>query len=203
MVNMILIVLGMAHTGIAVEYQSKVLSQRISHFDNPQVDFGVKYYGDEGYPYLVVKEVISPYNDLHLLLYARVYDQPPHLLTSAPLSLCKLLHDDRLRRNGTLAQFNVPQIYNFDGKSCPIEQGRISLSPYMFPATFETEVNLGCGIMNVESRLLKCDDGESSYSGGRTCATLLKTLTVVFLQNESCKIDEKNVPNWTDLDSSV
>lgn len=66
------------------------------------------------------------------------------------------------------------------------------MSPYMFPGNFTTEVNIGCGYMNLESRLMKCNDGIEGNS--RNCNTLLKTVTLAFIFSDDCEIDINDEP---------
>lgn len=49
-----------------MDYTSKILNQRVTHYENPHVDFGVRYFGDEGYPYVVIKRAVTHYDDLHV-----------------------------------------------------------------------------------------------------------------------------------------
>lgn len=145
------------------------------------------------------------------MLYARIYDQAPNYLANAPLSLCQLLHDESVNDDLPVKQFNIPQIFNFAGRSCPIEsvitlyepalyqiltdsfslQSYVRISPYVFPANFTLEEDIGCGYMNVEARLLKCDDGIDMTGNeiGRNCETLMKSVTMAFLMNEECSND--------------
>lgn len=47
-----------------VHYQSRIMNQRVVHYENDYIDFGVRYFGDEGTPYFILKDDITPYNDL-------------------------------------------------------------------------------------------------------------------------------------------
>ncbi|KAJ8687908.1 hypothetical protein QAD02_023703 [Eretmocerus hayati] len=177
----------------ATDYRSKIMNQRITHFENPSIDLNVRYFGDEGYPYILLKEDVTPYNDLHLMLYVRYYDGPVNLLVNAPISLCQLLHDKEFSRKLPTSQYNIDQIYNFSGKRCPIPKGEIRLSPYIFPSNFTVEADIGCGYMNLESRLMKCSDGIETES--RICTTLLKTVSLVFLDSDMCERNS-SIDDW-------
>ncbi|OXU31349.1 hypothetical protein TSAR_002090 [Trichomalopsis sarcophagae] len=206
-----------------VHYQSRIINQRVVHYENDYIDFGVRYFGDEGIPYLILKDEITPYNDLDILLYARIYDHAPNYLVKAPLSLCKLLHDESVYEDHPLTkQFNVAQMFNFAGRSCPIDsvgnpnpqnpipisyrsflaspQPIVRLSPYIFPANFSLEQDIGCGYMNVEAKLLKCDDGTDANgeTHERNCETLVKIVTLAFLMNDACSTDKSFIEMISD-----
>ncbi|XP_008208253.2 uncharacterized protein LOC100677863 isoform X2 [Nasonia vitripennis] len=184
-----------------VHYQSRIMNQRVVHYENDYIDFGVRYFGDEGIPYLILKDEITAYNDLDILLYARIYDHAPNYLVKAPLSLCKLLHDESVYEDHPLTkQFNVAQIFNFAGRSCPIDSPIVRLSPYIFPANFSLEQDIGCGYMNVEAKLLKCDDGTDANgeSHERNCETLVKIVTLAFLMNDACSTDKSFIEMISD-----
>ncbi|XP_058799605.1 uncharacterized protein LOC131669050 [Phymastichus coffea] len=199
-----LLALAFARFTIALEYRSKMVNQRISYFENAYLDVDVKFYGDEGYPYLTMLEDVTPYNDLHLMVFARRLDGQPILFSRSPVSLCQLLHDASAASSeeylsSPMARFGFPQIFNFNGMLCPIEQSTIRLSPYVFPANFTFDESLGCGYRIVEARLMKC--AEETTEGVRDCETLLKNVLHAYVEHEHCQSDAQDgVPesegNW-------
>lgn len=68
------------------------------------------------------------------------------------------------------------------------------MSPYIFPSTFTSDVNLGCGYMNVEARLMKCTDGIGDDVN--TCLTLLKSVSLAYIVTDSCDDHEPLVDGW-------
>lgn len=61
------------------------------------------------------------------------------------------------------------------------------MTPHMFPVNFTSEVDIGCGYMNLESRLMKCDDGIAEES--RNCVTLVKTVALSYILSDQCELD--------------
>lgn len=55
-----------------MNYQSRILTQRMTHFENDLIDFDVRYFGEEGSPYMLLREPITPYNDLHVSNFPEV-----------------------------------------------------------------------------------------------------------------------------------
>ncbi|XP_014238587.1 uncharacterized protein LOC106660202 isoform X1 [Trichogramma pretiosum] len=213
------------HVSFAIEYRTVLSTQRITHIDNDYVDFDVRYFGDEGTPYLTLKQTITPYNDLHIMLYAKSYDQAPILMSKAPLSLCQSLHERRLQHESQqqqheasvdaaaaasgslpgknhsssrdpLERFDLPQIFNLAGKTCPIaKKERVRLSPYILPAKFSSDVDLGCGYKNIEARLMKCRELPDDPAIATECETLMRSVSLTQIYTDGCT-DEVIAEGW-------
>ncbi|XP_014238588.1 uncharacterized protein LOC106660202 isoform X2 [Trichogramma pretiosum] len=174
---------------------------------------------------LVLVPLICLIHVSFIMLYAKSYDQAPILMSKAPLSLCQSLHERRLQHESQqqqheasvdaaaaasgslpgknhsssrdpLERFDLPQIFNLAGKTCPIaKKERVRLSPYILPAKFSSDVDLGCGYKNIEARLMKCRELPDDPAIATECETLMRSVSLTQIYTDGCT-DEVIAEGW-------